>query len=303
MIRPTRCSAAPTACRSSARSSTLAARLLRPGGRVGVEHDDTTAAATVDTVRSRRRVHRRDVAARPRRSPPVRHRDAQRGEFRLERHDANMFDCADPGQRSGGHRVGDQRRSRAAGWSSCPPTPCTASAPTPSTAPPSPRCLRPRGAAATCRSPSSSARGTPSTAWCTRCPHAARELIRAFWPGALSLVVQQAPSLQWDLGDAHGHRHAAHAAAPRRDRAAARGRARWRCRVPTSPGRPAAVTAADARDQLGDLVEVYLEAGPSAQRPASTIVDLTGAQPRVLRRGAGHRRGHRRRARRRGRDA
>ena len=33
-------------------------------------------------------------------------------------------------------------------------------------------------------------------------PNAARELIRAFWPGALSLVVQQAPSLQWDLGDA-----------------------------------------------------------------------------------------------------
>ena len=35
-------------------------------------------------------------------------------------------------------------------------------------------------------------------------PHSARELIEAFWPGALSLVVCQAPSLQWDLGDAHG---------------------------------------------------------------------------------------------------
>src|ERR1700716_44993 len=32
----------------------------------------------------------------------------------------------------------------------------------------------------------------------------ARELIQAFWPGALSLVVRQAPSLQWDLGDAYG---------------------------------------------------------------------------------------------------
>ena len=50
-------------------------------------------------------------------------------------------------------------------------------------------------------------------------------------------------------------------------------------------GRPAAVTADDARDQLGDLVEVYLEAGPSAQQAASTIVDLTGSQPRVLREG------------------
>jgi tRNA A37 threonylcarbamoyladenosine synthetase subunit TsaC/SUA5/YrdC len=50
-------------------------------------------------------------------------------------------------------------------------------------------------------------------------------------------------------------------------------------------GRPAAVTAADARDQLGDLVEVYLESGPSARQAASTIVDLTGSQPRVLREG------------------
>src|ERR1044072_991619 len=35
-------------------------------------------------------------------------------------------------------------------------------------------------------------------------PDSARELIQAFWPGALSLVVRQAPSLQWDLGDAYG---------------------------------------------------------------------------------------------------
>lgn len=32
----------------------------------------------------------------------------------------------------------------------------------------------------------------------------ARELIRAFWPGGLSLVVHQAPSLAWDLGDTRG---------------------------------------------------------------------------------------------------
>src|SRR6201995_5720337 len=30
-------------------------------------------------------------------------------------------------------------------------------------------------------------------------PQSTRDLIRAFWPGALSLVVRQAPSLQWDL--------------------------------------------------------------------------------------------------------
>ena len=32
----------------------------------------------------------------------------------------------------------------------------------------------------------------------------ARELIEAFWPGGLTLVVEHAPSLSWDLGDARG---------------------------------------------------------------------------------------------------
>jgi tRNA A37 threonylcarbamoyladenosine synthetase subunit TsaC/SUA5/YrdC len=50
-------------------------------------------------------------------------------------------------------------------------------------------------------------------------------------------------------------------------------------------GRPPAVNAQEARDQLGDLVDVYLDAGPSQQQAASTIVDLTGDAPRLLRAG------------------
>ncbi|MET0473131.1 MAG: L-threonylcarbamoyladenylate synthase [Mycobacterium sp.] len=115
-------------------------------------------------------------------------------------------------------------------------------------------------------------------------PQSARELIQAFWPGALSLVVQQAPSLQWDLGDAHGTvmlRMPLHPVAIEILREVGP----MAVSSANVSGRPAAVTAADARSQLGDLVDVYLEAGPSAQGAASTIVDLTGAQPRVLREG------------------
>jgi len=50
-------------------------------------------------------------------------------------------------------------------------------------------------------------------------------------------------------------------------------------------GHPPAVDADEARNQLGDHVEVYLDAGPAAQQAASTIVDLTGATPRILRPG------------------
>ncbi|MBB2773337.1 MULTISPECIES: L-threonylcarbamoyladenylate synthase [Mycolicibacterium] len=115
-------------------------------------------------------------------------------------------------------------------------------------------------------------------------PHTARELIRAFWPGALSLVVRQAPSLPWDLGDAHGTvmlRMPLHPVAIELLREVGP----MAVSSANISGRPAAVSAADAREQLGDLVDVYLDAGPSEQQAASTIVDLSGAHPRILRTG------------------
>ncbi|MCV7102950.1 L-threonylcarbamoyladenylate synthase [Mycobacterium palustre] len=115
-------------------------------------------------------------------------------------------------------------------------------------------------------------------------PDGARDLIRAFWPGALSLVVTQAPSLQWDLGDARGTvmlRMPLHPVAIELLRAVGP----MAVSSANVSGRPPAVDAAEARDQLGDLVDVYLDAGPAQQQAASTIVDLTGATPRILRAG------------------
>jgi L-threonylcarbamoyladenylate synthase len=51
-------------------------------------------------------------------------------------------------------------------------------------------------------------------------------------------------------------------------------------------GRPPAASAAEAEEQLGEKVAVYLDGGPSGEPVASTIVDLTGDEPRVLRAGA-----------------
>lgn len=115
-------------------------------------------------------------------------------------------------------------------------------------------------------------------------PDGARDLIRAFWPGALSLVVTQAPSLQWDLGDARGTvmlRMPLHPVAIELLREVGP----LAVSSANISGHPAAVDATQARGQLGDLVDVYLDAGPSAQGAASTIVDLTGAAPRILRPG------------------
>src|ERR1700712_3798755 len=115
-------------------------------------------------------------------------------------------------------------------------------------------------------------------------PHAARELIHAFWPGALSRVVVQAPSLRWDLGDAHGTvmlRMPLHPVAIELLREVGP----MAVSSANVSGQPAAGDADEARRQLGDLVDTYLDAGPSAQQAASTILDLSGDAPRILREG------------------
>jgi tRNA threonylcarbamoyl adenosine modification protein (Sua5/YciO/YrdC/YwlC family) len=112
-----------------------------------------------------------------------------------------------------------------------------------------------------------------------------QRLIEAFWPGGLTLVVEHAPSLNWDLGDARGTvavRMPLHPVA-------------IELLETTGPlavssanisGRPPALTAQEAREQLGDAVAVYLDGGPASTGVASTIVDVTGEVPKVLRSGA-----------------
>jgi L-threonylcarbamoyladenylate synthase len=51
-------------------------------------------------------------------------------------------------------------------------------------------------------------------------------------------------------------------------------------------GHPPASTVDEAREQLGESVRVYLDGGPSGEPVPSTIVDLTGDEPVVLREGA-----------------
>jgi tRNA threonylcarbamoyl adenosine modification protein (Sua5/YciO/YrdC/YwlC family) len=113
----------------------------------------------------------------------------------------------------------------------------------------------------------------------------AEDLIAAFWPGPLTLVVKQSAGLAWDLGDANGTvaiRMPLHPVAL--DLLAETGPLAVSSANRT--GSPAPSTADDAEGQLGASVAVYLDAGPSGASVASTIVDVTGKQPRVLREGA-----------------
>ncbi len=116
-------------------------------------------------------------------------------------------------------------------------------------------------------------------------PATARALLEAFWPGGLSLVLPHAPSLGWDLGHTKGTvmlRMPLHPVALDLLREIGP-MAVSSANISASP--PAA-SAAEALAQLGESVAVYLDGGPSGEPVASTIVDLTGAEPRVLREGA-----------------
>ena len=113
----------------------------------------------------------------------------------------------------------------------------------------------------------------------------ANELAQAFWPGGLTLVLEHAPSLAWDLGDAEGT-----VAVRLPDDDVARDLLRRTGPLAVSSanrsGRPAATSAQEAVEQLGDHAAVVLDGGPRAGSAASTIVDCTGPTPRVLRVGA-----------------
>jgi L-threonylcarbamoyladenylate synthase len=116
-------------------------------------------------------------------------------------------------------------------------------------------------------------------------PPVARTLVEAFWPGGLSLVIEHAPSLQWDLGDANGTvmvRMPLHPVAIDLLRLVGP----MAVSSANKSGNPPATTAADAQAQLGEQVAVYLDGGPSPIGVASTVVDITGDIPRVLRIGA-----------------
>ncbi|KJC65528.1 L-threonylcarbamoyladenylate synthase [Agreia bicolorata] len=100
-----------------------------------------------------------------------------------------------------------------------------------------------------------------------------RDLVDAFWPGGLTIIVPARSSLAWDLGDTRGT---------------------VALRQPSDPialelltevgplavssanltGEPAATTASLARESLGDSVDVYLDGG-ATETITSTIVDAS----------------------------
>jgi tRNA threonylcarbamoyl adenosine modification protein (Sua5/YciO/YrdC/YwlC family) len=116
-------------------------------------------------------------------------------------------------------------------------------------------------------------------------PSYARALVEELWPGPLTLVCRQQPSLVWDLGDTRG---TVAVRMPDHDVALELLGRTGPMAVSSAnrSGLPAATVADAAEEMLGASVEVLLDAGRSPGAEASTIVDVTGDTGRVLRLGA-----------------
>jgi L-threonylcarbamoyladenylate synthase len=121
--------------------------------------------------------------------------------------------------------------------------------------------------------------------WAAEVPESAIKLATACWPGPLTLVLRRHPQLPSAASggyDTVGLRVPDHPLAL--DLLA-------RVAIPVAApsanrfGRVSPTTAADVAAELGDLVDLILDGGPSAVGVESTIVDLVGARPTLLRPG------------------
>ena len=112
-----------------------------------------------------------------------------------------------------------------------------------------------------------------------------KALAEAFWPGALTIVVKAQPTLRWDLGETNQT---------------------VALRMPLNPiaiellnavgpmavssanktGQPAATNVEEASAQLGEEVTIYLDGGQTPGNVASTIVDVSSGEIKLLRQGA-----------------
>ena len=147
------------------------------------------------------------------------------------------------------------------------------------------RLLRAKGRGRNMPPPVLVAAQTTLDALATKIPSLARDLVEEFWPGPLTLVCQQQPSLTWDLGDS---RSTVAVRMPDHDDALELLRRTGPLAVSSAnrTGQPSPTTVDEAEEMLGVTVEIYLDGGPTAGNVASTIVDVTADPPRVLREGA-----------------
>ncbi len=128
--------------------------------------------------------------------------------------------------------------------------------------------------------------GAPTTleALASDIPSWLRTMTTSLWPGPLTVICRQQPSLTWDLGDTH---QTVAVRMPDAKPALPLLQVTGPLAVSSAniTGEPAAETVDEAERMFEDKVAVYLDGGPSRTGVPSTILDTTPSVPRILRQG------------------
>lgn len=119
----------------------------------------------------------------------------------------------------------------------------------------------------------------------TRIPPAAHKLIKAFWPGGLTMVFGAAPGLPSSLTGGSskiGVRLSSHPVPTELARAAGVAITGTSANM---TGKPPCETPEEVRGALGAQVDIILDAGKTAGGKGSTVLDVTVSPPVILREG------------------
>lgn len=119
----------------------------------------------------------------------------------------------------------------------------------------------------------------------TDVPDNGRKLCEEYWPGPLTVICHAQGSLMWDLGDTQGT-VALRVPDHENTRELLSRTGPLAVSSANLSGQPAALDVYDAEAQLAESVAVYLDGGEVTGGQPSTIVDLTGEVPHVVRIGA-----------------
>jgi L-threonylcarbamoyladenylate synthase len=120
----------------------------------------------------------------------------------------------------------------------------------------------------------------------TEVPDKARELMKKFWPGPLTIVFNAAPAVSVRLTANTGKigiRVSSHPIAVLLARELG---APLTATSANLSGQNETVSAAGVKDTLGDLADMIIDSGETPGGPGSTIVDVTVSPFRILREGA-----------------
>ena len=123
-------------------------------------------------------------------------------------------------------------------------------------------------------------------AYLGRLSSAAEQLAARFWPGPLTVLVAAPAALAADVTGGTGKvgvRVPAHAVARAICAACARPITATSANI---SGAPATADPAEVERTLGDRIDLLIDTGPTRGGAPSTIVDLTGAAPALVRAGA-----------------